>query len=152
MHEQTVGMPNQAADGMRQQLYALEMREQELATKYTDDHPQLQQVRGQIADAKGVLDHEQGPRTETKTGPSKHFEEMKLQLLKAQPELASLHAKADRLQSQLADERAALEKLNSNELKIARLQAQFATGGNQLPKIFGKFRTSSHRSRDGRRG
>ncbi len=95
VHEQTVGMPNQAADGMRQQLYALEMREQELATKFTDDHPQLQQVRSQIADAQAVLNHEQGPRTETKTGPGKHFEEMKLQLLKAQPELASLHAKAD---------------------------------------------------------
>ena len=55
MTEQTVGMANAAADGMRQQLYALEIHEQELATKYTDDHPQLQQVRGQIADAKAVL-------------------------------------------------------------------------------------------------
>ena len=59
--EQTVGMSNEAADGMRQQLYALQIREQELATKFTDDHPQLEQVRRQIAEAKTVLEREQAP-------------------------------------------------------------------------------------------
>jgi uncharacterized protein involved in exopolysaccharide biosynthesis len=122
VNEQTVGMANAAADGMRQQLYALEIHEQELATKYTDDHPQLQQVRGQIADAKGVLAQAQAPHTETKTGPSKPYEELKLQLLKAEPELAALHAKSERLQTQLSHERAAREKLNNEELQIARLQ------------------------------
>jgi polysaccharide biosynthesis protein PslE len=122
--EQTVGMSNEAADGMRQQLYALQIREQELATKFTNDHPQLEQVRRQIAEAKAVLDREQGSRTQTKTGPSKPYEEIKVQLLKAEPELAALRAKSERLQNQLKTETAARDKLNSDELQIARLQRE----------------------------
>jgi polysaccharide biosynthesis protein PslE len=122
--EQTVGMSNEAADGMRQQLYALQIREQELATKFTNDHPQLEQVRRQIAEAQVVLDHEQGSRTQTKTGPSKPYEAIKVQLLKAEPELAALRAKSERLQNQLKAETAARDKLNSDELQIARLQRE----------------------------
>src|SRR5262249_4055986 len=79
VNEQIVGFSNEAADGMRNQLYTLQIREQELAAKLTEDHPQLQQVRQQIADAKSVLDKEQPERTQTKTGPSKPYEEVKLQ-------------------------------------------------------------------------
>jgi polysaccharide biosynthesis protein PslE len=109
---------------MRQQLYALQIREQDLATKFTDDHPQLEQVRRQIAEAKAVLEREQAPRTQTKTGPSKPYEEMKVQLLKAEPELAALRAKSERLQNQLNSERAARDKLNNDELRIARLERE----------------------------
>ena len=64
----------------------------------------------------------QAPHTETKTGPSKPYEELKVQLLREAPALAALHAKSEKLQSQLSHERAALEKLNNDELLIARLQ------------------------------
>ena len=38
----TTGLPNVAADGMRGQLYALELREQELLAKYPEKHPDVQ--------------------------------------------------------------------------------------------------------------
>jgi uncharacterized protein involved in exopolysaccharide biosynthesis len=121
--EQTTGFVNDASDGMRQQLYALQMREQEMASRFTDGHPQLKQVRQQISDAQSVLDHEP-KRTQTKTGPSKSFEELKLQQLKTEPILASLRAKADRIKTQLADEKGSLEKLNADELRVAQLQRE----------------------------
>jgi uncharacterized protein involved in exopolysaccharide biosynthesis len=124
VNEQIVGFSNEAADGMRQQLYTLQIREQELATKLTEDHPQLQQVRQQIADAKAVLDKEQPERTQTKTGPSKPYEEVKLQLLKEQPVLAALKAKHDQLATQLAQQRAAEQQVNESELRVAQLQRE----------------------------
>ena len=41
-----------------QQLYTLQLREKELASKVTNDHPQLQEVRQQIAQAEAVLSKE----------------------------------------------------------------------------------------------
>ncbi|HEY2826128.1 MAG TPA: GNVR domain-containing protein [Pirellulales bacterium] len=121
--EQTVGFANDASDGMRQQLYALQMREQELASRFTNGHPQLQQVRQQIADARTVL-KEEPQRTQTKTGPSKSYEELKVQLLKDEPVLAALRAKADQLNTELAAEKESVQKLNADELRIAQLQRE----------------------------
>ncbi len=122
--EETVGFANEAADLMRNQLYSLQMKEQDLATKFTDDHPQLQQVRRQIAEAQAVLDKQDPARTQTKKGVSKPHEEVKLQLLKQEPVLAALRAKHTQIKSQLESERGALEKLNADELAVARLQRE----------------------------
>ena len=102
--EQTVGFANEAADGMRQQLYTLQLREKELASRVTDDHPQLIEVREQIADAQSVLGQEKPERTQTKTGINKSHEEIKMQLLKEEPVRVSLVAKCERLATQLAAE------------------------------------------------
>ncbi len=122
--EQTVGFSNEAADGMRQQLYTLQLREKELASKVTNDHPQLQEVRQQIAQAEAVLSKEKPERTQTKTAISKTHEETQLQLLKEEPVIASLRAKSDRLTAQLNSEKASLAKLNEDELQVARLQRE----------------------------
>jgi polysaccharide biosynthesis protein PslE len=122
--EETEGFANEAADGMRQQLYTLEVREKDLAARFTDDHPQLQQVRDQIAKAKSVFSEEEPKRTQTKTAQSKPHEEVKLLLLKQEPVLAALRAKGDRVRSQLAAEQESLKKLNEGELRVARLQRE----------------------------
>lgn len=122
--EQTAGFANEAADGMRQQLYALQLREKELASRVTDDHPQLRQVRTQIAAAEGVLGQEKTERTQTKTGLSKTHEETKLRLLKEEPVLASLRARGERLAAQLATEQASLAQLNADELRVGRLERE----------------------------
>lgn len=120
--EETKGIPNEAADGMRQQLYALEIREQELSAKVTDNHPQLQQVREQIADAKKVLESEARERPQTKTSINKPHEEVQLQLLRQEPILAALRVKAELLETQLAAEEAAQKKLADDELRVAQLE------------------------------
>ena len=122
--EQTVGFANEAADGMRQQLYTLQLREKELTSKVTDDHPLLRAVRDQIAAAQKVFGQEKPERTQTKTGVSKAHEEINLLLLKDEPALASLRAKADRLAAQVEAEKASLAKLNDDELRIDRLQRE----------------------------
>ncbi|MBC7852164.1 MAG: hypothetical protein IAF94_01910, partial [Pirellulaceae bacterium] len=50
----TVDSPSAAADGMRQELYKVESREQELATKFSDKHPQVLAIRSTIAQLKDL--------------------------------------------------------------------------------------------------
>jgi polysaccharide biosynthesis protein PslE len=118
------GVPNVAADGMQQQLYTLQLKEKELASRQTDQNVELKLVRAQIASAKAVLDAVPTSRTQTTTGPNRTYEELRLNQLRRESELASLKAKEQTLTAQLADSRQQLEKLNDNQLRIAQIERE----------------------------
>jgi uncharacterized protein involved in exopolysaccharide biosynthesis len=118
----TVGFANDAADGMQQQLYGLQLKYQELLAKYTDDHPAVNQVRQQLERAQGILEREDRARSQVTTGPNRAFEETKLSLLSQEPVLASLEAKADVLAAQLQQGRSELAQFNAADVRIARLK------------------------------
>ncbi len=120
----TVGFANEAADGMQQQLFALQLKYHELLAKYTDEHPAVTQVREQLEQAQAVWDREERSRSQVTTGPSRAFEETKLLLLAQKPVLASLEAKAETLLAQLKQERGELAELNANDVRLARLQRE----------------------------
>ncbi|HEV7223969.1 MAG TPA: GNVR domain-containing protein [Pirellulales bacterium] len=118
----TVGFANDAADGMQQQLYGLQLKYQELLAKYTDDHPAVTQVRKQLDQAQSILDREDRARSQVTTGPNRAFEETKLSLLSQEPVLASLEAKAATLEAQLRQSRSDLAEFNAGDVRIARLK------------------------------
>ena len=116
------GFPNIAADGMRQQLYGLQLKEKDLASRVTDQHVELRFVREQIASSKKVLDSLEPSRTQTTVGPNRTYEELRLAQLRQEAALASLRAKSATLQTQLADARREMQTLNNNEMHIAQIQ------------------------------
>ena len=118
------GYPNIAADGMRQQLYTLQLKEKDLASRVTGEHVELKFVRDQIASAKKVLDGVDPSRTQTTVGPNKNYEELRLTQLRQQATLASLNAKAATVRTQLADARRDMQNLNDNEMRITQLQRE----------------------------
>ena len=118
----SAGFPNVAADGMRQQLYTLQLKEKDLASRVTDKHVELRFVREQIADANKVLDGLENSRTQTTTGPNHTYEELHLAQLRQEAALASLRAKSAVLNTQLADARRDIQRLNDNEVHIAQIQ------------------------------
>jgi len=120
----SVGMPNAAADGMRQQLYTLELKEKDLASRFTDKHVELIAVREQVAAAKKIVDLLEQSRTQLTRGPNRAYEELRLTLLRSESALASLGAKASTLKTQLAAGTKELETLNNNESRIAQLQRE----------------------------
>jgi len=122
IQEETSGVGNDAADRMRDQLYTLEVMQQELHAKYTDEHPEVRHVREQIEAARAILDLEERTRTHVKTGPNKAYEAVQLALLTQEPLLVSLRAKADALVGQLVVEQTRLEGLNDHELELAKLE------------------------------
>jgi polysaccharide biosynthesis protein PslE len=116
------GFPNFAADGMRQQLYTLQLKEKDLASRVTDEHVELKFVRDQIASAKRVVDGVESSRTQTTVGPNKNYEELRLTQLRQEATLASLDAKAATLRTQLAETRGEMKTLNDSEMRIAQVQ------------------------------
>ena len=121
---ETSGFNNEGTDRMREQFYALQVREKEAQAKYTDDHPKMQQIHEQIATSRAVLDDEERGRRQVTKEPSRLHHQVELSLLGEEPALASLDAEAEQLRSQLAAERRDLTKLNENELRLAALQRE----------------------------
>ena len=49
---ETSGFGNEGTDRMRDQFYALQVREKEGQAKYTDEHPIMREIHEQIASAR----------------------------------------------------------------------------------------------------
>jgi polysaccharide biosynthesis protein PslE len=119
---ETSGFGNEGTDRMRDQFYALQVREKEAAAKYTDDHPKMRQVHEQVATARAVLDEEELGRKQVTKEPGRLHQQAQLALLAEEPVLASSRAQAQQLRTQLTDVRSELAALNENEMHIAALQ------------------------------
>lgn len=116
------GYPNIAADGMRQQLYALQMKEKDLASRVTDQHVELRFVREQVESSRKVLDSLEPTKTHTTMGPNHNYEELRLAKLRQVAALAAIRAKSATLETQLADAREEMQTLNGNEMRMAQIQ------------------------------
>ncbi len=135
----TKGLPNLAADGMRGQLYTLELKEQELLAKHPERHPDVQLTRQQVAAAKLILAREEGEREQVTTGPNRLHEEVQAALLRQEPVVASLRARTAALGGQLAGERDRMKSLNDNHLRIARLQREVELQESDYRKYAGSL-------------
>ncbi|MGI8979942.1 MAG: GumC family protein [Pirellulaceae bacterium] len=120
----TVDSPNAAADGMRQELYKVESREQELATKFSDKHPQVLAIRSTIAQLKEILaDQDQVRSSETK-GVNPSRQSLELALLNERSSADSLRGRDARLKVQRTQLTAGLKELNSRDMQLAQLQRE----------------------------
>ena len=119
--ETSTGLGNQGTDLIREGFFALQVKEKEAATIYTADHPKLQMIREELAEAERILNAQEPTRTHVKTAPDVAYEQTRLELLAVEPELAALTAKTESLKSQLAEVRNSLSTLNANDIRIARL-------------------------------
>lgn len=120
----TKGLPNQAADTMRAQLYTLQLKELELKAKYPENHPELVLTRQQTAAAIALLAKEEAAREQVTTGPNKTREEAELSLLRQEAALTSHRARAAALEGQLALERVRLKVFTGDQLRLAKLQRE----------------------------
>jgi uncharacterized protein involved in exopolysaccharide biosynthesis len=118
------GMPNQAADLMRQQLYALQLKEQELLSVFNEDTRQVREIRRQIQEAQGILAKQEYEKTQSTNAADPTFQQLHLTLHSKQTLAASLRAKLEKSREQLAEAKTALAELNDHELKIAQLRRE----------------------------
>ena len=81
------GYGNEGTDRMRDQLYALHVKEGEAGSKYTAEHPKLQQIRDQIGQAKEILAREERTRTQVTKEPGRLHQQTQLELLAEEPVL-----------------------------------------------------------------
>ena len=114
-------VPNHDSDLMRNELYRLQMTEHELASRYTDEHYLVKQIRERTANAKEALDSAEESRAMVTSGPNEIYEAAAIKLVEQESLLTSLHTKAEVLESQLAQVREDLKKFNAGEVQIAQL-------------------------------
>jgi uncharacterized protein involved in exopolysaccharide biosynthesis len=120
----TKGAENQASDLMHSRLYDLQVREQELRAKYTDQHPEVIAVREQATAAEKIFTKEPKSRVVETIGPSRPAEEAEVELVRQEPKLASLRARSQVLRNQLKTVRNELKSFNENAQRIVELQRE----------------------------
>jgi uncharacterized protein involved in exopolysaccharide biosynthesis len=123
---ETKGTGNHAADLMRARLYELQLREQDLLSKYTGNNKLVQEVRRQIEEAQALLAKEEPTRTQVTTGINTTYQELNLDLIKESANRSALEAKASVIESQLGDARSEMAELNHTEVMMVGLQRELS--------------------------
>lgn len=96
------GLSTRAVDDMRTQLYTLQIREREMVSRYTAEHPNVIAIQEQVAESQQLLDRQ----------------ELLIELSNA----ASLNARMESLTQHYEQNQGRLYELNENEARITELE------------------------------
>lgn len=124
--QETKGSGNQGADLMRARLYELQIKEQDLLSRYAETSRPVLEIRRQIAEAQALLAKEEPTRTQVTTGINTTHQQLNLDLIKEMGNLSSLEAKSRVLKTQQEAARAELTDLNHTEVKMVNLQRELS--------------------------
>jgi uncharacterized protein involved in exopolysaccharide biosynthesis len=125
--QQTSGYPNAASDSLREKIYELQLREQDLLSRYTETGAPVQEVRRQIAEARAMMNKENGERTQVTQGVNATRQSVKGEILQEKANQSALSARVKSLTSELAADRKDLITLNNTEVEVAQLERQLAS-------------------------
>lgn len=119
---QKVEGPNAAFDGMRQTLYQTEAREQELASRMQETHPQLVAIRQQVKDLRAILEEQPEQRLQSTEAANPARQSLELSLLNEQSLADSLQGRGRKLVALREQLQNDLRRVNSNEMEVNQLQ------------------------------
>ena len=118
------GLPQIATDGMRQQLYELELKQRDLLSKFTEDHPAILAISDAVKQAGSILESQDKIRIEPTFGVNPNRQHLELQYLQDQAALQSLEEEGIALKAQQQELLAELQKLNRYQMQIEELEQQ----------------------------
>jgi Mrp family chromosome partitioning ATPase len=116
------GFANEAKDLMRQKLYELELEESKLKSRYSDDHPLLQQIQRQRSEAEQILKDVPDERTQVTAALNPNQRSLELELLQAEARKKALQAKEHAGRQQLVELNAELKALNAHDVQLVELE------------------------------
>jgi capsular exopolysaccharide synthesis family protein len=109
---------------MRADLYKLQLKEQDLLSKYTEKNFLVQQTRREIRNAQTLLAKE-GPATKhVTTGVNNTYAQTEMALVSEEAKSAALQKKTQALGLTLAEVRNEVQAFNENEVQVARVQRE----------------------------
>ena len=123
---ESTGFAQSAADGMRKQIYDLQLKEQELLSTFTAKSIPVQEIRRQIQEGKALLSRAEQTKQVTR-GINENHQKIQLDLLTEKSNLSSLLAKVAVLKTQIEGGRGELNVLNDTELRMAQLERDLET-------------------------
>jgi polysaccharide biosynthesis protein PslE len=136
--EQTTGQPQTVQQTLREKVYELEVREQELAARLKDDSPQLAHIRKQIAEARRIMGEEQ-LGTETKRAISQTHQAAELALQEREAQLVALEARTQSLAEKIAAGTEELKMLNAAETELTKLERELELARTNYRKYSENF-------------
>ena len=124
--EETVGVGNEGVDGMRQELFRLEIQKEDLLSKFDATHARVKAIEKQIANTQAILDRAESSRKETKKGPNPVFQRIEMEINAKQPQLYALGAQSDAFQKQIAQIMERSKTFASLETTFTQLRRKIA--------------------------
>jgi uncharacterized protein involved in exopolysaccharide biosynthesis/Mrp family chromosome partitioning ATPase len=124
--DEITGFASSAADGMRKQIYDLQLREQELLSTFTENSIPVGEIRRQIREGRALLSKAEQQKQVTR-GINENYQKIQLELLTEESNLSSLQAKAEVLKAQIVSGRGELNLLNDTEMRLAQLERDLET-------------------------
>jgi succinoglycan biosynthesis transport protein ExoP len=115
------GVANEATDGMRQQLYELEIAEDRASRRFTENHPSLKVIRGQLDSMRAVFTSQDSDRTQSTFARNSGRERLELELQQERTKLAEIEAEKVAADLQGDEVLAALAQLNDRSRQLDRL-------------------------------
>jgi uncharacterized protein involved in exopolysaccharide biosynthesis len=92
---------SQGVEQMRARFFELQLKEQDLLSRYNENSKPVQEVRRQVLEAQALLAKEEGARTQVTKGQNEAYKQIESALLAERATLSSLQAKAEVVQEQL---------------------------------------------------
>jgi uncharacterized protein involved in exopolysaccharide biosynthesis len=127
-----VSMPNAGTDNLNAQLYALKVKRLDLTSRFREDHPAVQAITRQIAEAQGVVDAEDETREQVVNRINPIHESLILQLTQQASVRAGLEGLVKTLDSQHEQVMQELQTLNHAEVLIDDLTRRVAVSEKQF--------------------
>jgi polysaccharide biosynthesis protein PslE len=124
----TSGIAVGSTDAMRDRLYELEIKEKEYAAKYSDSHPELIKVRGQLSAARNIMEEQPTEREQTTLSVNPVHQQIQNEMLLAEATVASLESKALALETLERTLLQSLNDVNNLELTAESLQREIDVG------------------------
>ena len=118
----TEGFANAASDGMRQQLYDLEIQERKVQQQFTADHPEVIAIQKQLAEVRKIMDQQTNERTQTTSTLNPHHQKLTVELSDYETQIAAMEKQAVTLATQQKTLQGSLQQLNNQQPKLAALQ------------------------------
>jgi uncharacterized protein involved in exopolysaccharide biosynthesis len=119
-----ISVPNDGADLLREELYALQVKSMALKARYTDSHPLAQAAAEQVREAEKVVANQSAQRFETTDNLNPVYQQLDSELKRQQNMLAGQNAKLVQLKEQKQEILADLRSVNGHEIEIDQLERE----------------------------
>jgi uncharacterized protein involved in exopolysaccharide biosynthesis len=120
----TSGVERKFGDDANTEIFRLKNERQRLLASLRPNHPDVQKIESQLRKMLAELDNVEDDRTQSTTAINVVFDQIKIELIRAETAHAGAKARLKNLEKQLTDSRKQILDLNRAEIEVDRLQRE----------------------------
>jgi uncharacterized protein involved in exopolysaccharide biosynthesis/Mrp family chromosome partitioning ATPase len=122
--QQSTGDSNASSDALQNRLYELQLKKQELKTKYKRETSEIRDLEGQIALTKQLLSKSKSGRVQIIKGLNENRQQIELDLIEAKSNIAAQQSQAELLERQISSAQLQLDTWNKQEELLEQLERE----------------------------